>query len=68
VFGGIDTKGFECGQNNKDGRPAVPERKWEMYENLIELARWRMELLDCVVDVLTSTLSGATSRETLFGT
>lgn len=59
MFRGIRAKGFERGKNNEDGGPAMPERKWEMDENLVEFTRWNMELLDYVVDVLTSTLSGA---------
>lgn len=62
MFRGIRTKGFECGEDNEDSRPAMPKGKGEMDENLVVLTRWNMELLDYVVDVLTSTLSGATSR------
>jgi hypothetical protein len=41
----------------------MPKGEREMDEYLVVLTRWNMELLDYVVDMLTSTLSGAASRE-----
>ena len=39
------------------------KREWEVHEELIVVIRRSVGLLDDVVDVLTSVLSGATSRD-----
>lgn len=53
---GVNTKGLEGSEYNKDSCPAVIEREWKMDEELIcEICR-TMGLLDDVVDVLHSKL------------
>jgi hypothetical protein len=58
VFRGVHTKRLECGEDDEDRRPAMPKREWKMNEKLIKVTRWRVGLLDDVVDVLTGVLSG----------
>lgn len=48
---GVHTKGFECGEDNKDGGPTVIKREGEMYKQLVSDVLRRMMLLDDVIDV-----------------
>lgn len=51
VRGGVDTKCLECGQEDEDGSPPMPQRKGEMDEQLVCDGLGGVMFFDNVVDV-----------------
>src|SRR5258705_5377735 len=63
----IDTKGFECGEDNKDGSPAMVEREGQVNEDLVTPCISDMVLLYDIVDMLRKKVN-YTCRVNVHGT